>query len=362
MEFRFPKGKNLYILAQVYNEGFESADSLYWAKNELEVVSHILSRARKYIEGGKKGDSMDYQVLRSLGPSNLLGDDLVNEIYRSFRGEIVGEVTRLTDQFLLSVSPKEMLEIMNVSSPNGDSTAEVSVTEVRPEDFIDLMNPHGLPNIEFEKDPHLFILSQTYDDGFQRGGLEGVFIAGDVLDVSGYILNLIEDYVVSGKPQQGKSTGERFYRIIQSMLEQPRDEEILEMGADALLSYIDDSYVDGDSFAKVSISEYDPSDIIDLDMMPSMKYDKYNPKIKSNYRGGFYILFNVGKREIRGEVYSDSFVPGNPTKSNVSTSSWAETSPEIAKEIGNAYIALAELLLEIEKTFPELPEHFKKYL
>jgi hypothetical protein len=90
------------------------------------------------------------------------------------------------------------------------------------------------------------------------------------------------------------------------------------------------------------------------------KYDHFQPIITKSY-GDLYIRLVVQntQRRVEGNVRKDY---KNNIIADISTSSWSGTSPEVAKNLGHAYIALGEIVEQLRETFPNIPDNFRKYI
>lgn len=238
--FFVPQGKKLYIFSAVTTEGFESAEGLYFADNNLDVVTEILAQVQRYIKRGKDQNGTNYRALTRLEWPNIFPMEDVERMYSLQDLEYSREKTRLFDEFLLNTTPNELLQIMDESRA-GEDFAQVSIIEV---------NPSNIVNLSKGKNPHLFILSETFDEGFY--GPEDVFWGNNVLDVVKYIREQIEE---------ARSESSPYYLLYKSIIGAGAPEDINDISDAELLAFIDESRVDGDSYAKVAISEYDPKEI-----------------------------------------------------------------------------------------------------
>ena len=132
----------------------------------------------------------------------------------------------------------------------------------------------------------LYIVASTFDEGFDRA--DGLLWANSREDVAKYILHLVHNYIKQGKEgDYGKmNSAGAFYRALLSI--EPRkllsrkewdslswltdenkretmiDNRLLNLTPQQFLHFVDDSSVDGDSYAKFSISEYSPEEILTI--------------------------------------------------------------------------------------------------
>ena len=90
------------------------------------------------------------------------------------------------------------------------------------------------------------------------------------------------------------------------------------------------------------------------------KYDRFEPIIRFSYDTLFAKLsVQNTDREVDGYIMKDY---KNNIRTKISTSSWSDTSPKVAINLGHAYIALGEIIETLRTTFPEIPDQFRKYV
>ena len=90
------------------------------------------------------------------------------------------------------------------------------------------------------------------------------------------------------------------------------------------------------------------------------KYDKFEPVVSNSHStSSVRLTVQDTSRDVEGYVRKDY---KNKITSNISTSSWSGTSPKVAKNLGYAYIALAEIVEMLTNSFPEIPDNLKKYM
>jgi hypothetical protein len=90
------------------------------------------------------------------------------------------------------------------------------------------------------------------------------------------------------------------------------------------------------------------------------KYDQFKPIITKSYDTLYIrLLVQNSQRQVGGSIHKDY---KNNIIADISTSSWSGTSPEVAKNLGHAYIALGEIVEQLRETFPNIPDNFRKYI
>jgi hypothetical protein len=157
--------RNLYIYACVCDEGFRNSHCrLFWAGSRVEVASTILKRVRNYLEHPDENagrDSHWYHELTMMGMFDKLrkGSDTCPKLLDTLqwfvrtpeevkaqteqlmaRGEWHGNLPLEDDmvlKLLTNITPEDLLLLIDESVVDGDSSFEVSITEIKMEDIID---------------------------------------------------------------------------------------------------------------------------------------------------------------------------------------------------------------------------------
>jgi hypothetical protein len=143
-----PKTK-LYELTSVCDEGFDGAVMLCWAHSKLEVAEYILQEIRFCIDMKNSSKSAAatttrlrqaeryMSIIRSIDPKCLHTKDDYAELKR--RGFQYDEFENsLTLKRLQSISAKELLNSINHSQVDGDSSFQVRIHEYDKDHIIDL--------------------------------------------------------------------------------------------------------------------------------------------------------------------------------------------------------------------------------
>lgn len=120
--------KTLFILAYSFDEGFDGVDMTFYANSRVEVVGWLMKRSR-----------IDANIRLTF--HNILSRMTVSDgvwSYDAAKSHEKNEAERM--EFLLSRTPEQLLKLIDNSYVNGDSTARVTLSEVKPESVIDLTN------------------------------------------------------------------------------------------------------------------------------------------------------------------------------------------------------------------------------
>lgn len=107
--------QKLYILSSCCDEGFNGPEFIYYAQSYLEVAQHISREMNLKSDHGKK-------LLRILMRSDIepKGND---------KGTCK-EMSNLKEQYILSLSPQELLDAINETRVDGDSAFQTTLVEL----------------------------------------------------------------------------------------------------------------------------------------------------------------------------------------------------------------------------------------
>jgi len=120
--------KHLFIVASTFDEGFESADALFWADNVEQVAQYMLDSVRRYIDRGKTGMNKFYAALSSSDWTIVYGRDNDDEPYDDDQ-----KIRTLRfDSMLGLISLKDFINWIDSTEVDGDSFNKISISEYDP--------------------------------------------------------------------------------------------------------------------------------------------------------------------------------------------------------------------------------------
>lgn len=122
-----PRRKHLFIVASTFDEGFDSADALFWADSVKQVAKYMLDSVRRYIDGGKKGMNKFYSALESSNWIRILfsEEEYMDEIYI----EGPEERSKRLDRILQSIPLTDFIDWIDSTYVDGDSNNKISISE-----------------------------------------------------------------------------------------------------------------------------------------------------------------------------------------------------------------------------------------
>ena len=261
--------RRLYALSVVNGDGFDSAEALYWADKRNDLAHYILYNAQEYIRNKTRGKP-EYNAIKSIGVAGLVAsrqswmskETAIRLFYEEYPEAAYDQqvMQRELDDIILGMSAENLLAAMSDSTTK-DSSVQVNLQAVD-ERMRDLRGWFQTYDERVKsKTPHLFFIVQTFDKGLSGMDFSGdhVVWADDIMEVVNYISTSMKNEISS--PNRELSRGNPFSWMIRKTITAPTDEELLNISDRDLLDLIDNSITDGDSFGKVSISEYDPAAI-----------------------------------------------------------------------------------------------------
>ena len=118
--------KTLFILSYTFDDGFDHPEMSFWGTSRVQVIQWI----RKEMENDINLCLTFRRILSSMTISDRVWSYDVTKSHED------NETSRMV--FLLTRTSEELLKLIDDSYVNGDSTARVTLCEVKPESIIDL--------------------------------------------------------------------------------------------------------------------------------------------------------------------------------------------------------------------------------